>query len=187
MLRTCGWGSGNSAVGSSGTSGKCKYTDAGLLHLGSSRSSRPVGYGDNDNITNKTSTGPVTTDDLDCGIEFASRPKTISFWYKYSPKNSADKGYAEIWIKDANGNLIGEVQTMLLENDGEVYTQKSFTIAHTPGTPKAAKIYVKFLSSYSMDFIKRTNDNFSGPGFANLSDGKYLGSQLYIDDIELTY
>lgn len=38
-----------------------------------------------------------------------------------------------------------------------------------------------------MEYLKRTNDNFSGPGRANLSRGTYMGSQLYIDDIELIY
>lgn len=191
LLRTIGWGSGNTAVSSdavgSGFMGKgtCKYTDAGLLHLGSPRTSRPAGYGQNDNKTNDTSTGPVTTDDLNCGYAFASRPSALSFWYKYSPKNGNDRGYAEIWVKDASGNILSR-QTLNLEAAGD-FTQKTITLNYTRGCAKGATIYVKFLSSYDMEYIKRTNDNLSGPGRANLSNGKYLGSQLWIDDINLVY
>lgn len=184
-IRTHGWGSGNSATGSKGTSGACKYTDAGLLHLGSTRISRPSGYGSDDNLTNKCSTGPLTTDDLDCGMAFASRPSSLSFWYKYSPKNSADKGYAEIWVKDAAGNVLAS-KNVLLEAQGS-YTQKTIELSYLRGASKGAKIYVKFLSSYASDYVKRTDDNFSGPGFGNLSNGTFMGSQMWIDEITLNY
>ena len=52
---------------------------------------------------------------------------------------------------------------------------------------KAAKIYVRFLSTCVPDAFTKSDDWFSAPPFANLSDGKYLGSQLLIDDIVLTY
>jgi len=163
---------------------KCKYTDAGLLHLGSTRATRPSGYSENDNKTNDTSAGPITTSDLDCGIAFSSRPSSLSFWYKYSPKNSSDKGLAEIIISSANGTIAS--QTIYLDASAS-YQQKSITFDYPLGTSKAMKIYVKFMSSYDMEYLKRTNDNFSGPGFGNLDRGTYMGSQLYIDDIELIY
>lgn len=186
LLRTIGWGSGNTATGSKGTSGICKYTDAGLLHLGAGRSVRPAGYGENDNKSNKTSTGPVSTDDLDCGMVFESRPSSLGFWYKYSPKNSADKGYAEIWVKDAAGNIISK-KTMNLESASD-WTKASLPLEYAKGCNKGAKIYVKFLSSYDMEYIKRTDANFSGPGFTgNLGKGTFMGSQLWIDDISLEF
>lgn len=185
LIRTCGWGSGNTATGSKGESGSCKYTDAGLLHLGASRASRPSGYGKDDNITNSTSTGPVSTDDLDCGIAFASRPTGLSFWYKYAPKNSADKGFVEIWVKDASGNILAHKTKNLDKKDN--YTQETIQLDYPTNCVKGAKIYVKFLSSYSMDYIKRTDANFSGPGFANTTRGTFMGSQLTVDEIELIY
>lgn len=184
LIRSVGWGGSNTATGSSGTSGSCKYTDTGLLHLGATRSVRPVGYGENDNkLSASTSVGPLTTDDLDCGIEFASRPSAISFWYKYSPKNTADKGSVEVWLKDVSGNVIASA-TLLLDAV-DTYTRKSIDLDFNQNTAKCVKLYVKFVSSYDMEYYKRTNDNFSGPGFAG-SD-PFMGSQLYIDDIELTY
>ena len=191
LICNVGWGSGNSAISSDAVAsglfgkGKCKYTEVGLLHLGATRTARPTGYGENDNQTNSTSPGPITTDDLDCGVSFASRPSSLTFWYKYSPKNSADNGLAVVELYDTTGALLGS-ETMNLASTGE-YTQKTVNFSYTPGTPKAAKIYVKFTSSNDIEYVKRTNDNFSGPGFSNLTDGAYLGSQLYIDDIELIY
>ncbi|MDE6334318.1 MAG: PCMD domain-containing protein, partial [Muribaculaceae bacterium] len=184
LIRSVGWGSSNSATGSKGTSGTCKYTDPGLLHLGSVRSVRPVGYGEKDNVSNSCSTGPVDTDDLECGISFGSRPAAVSFWYKYSPKNPADKGLAEAWLKDASGNII-ESATILLDAT-DTYTQMTLDFDFDEHTPQCASLYIKFLSSYDMDYVSRTDNNFSGPGFGG-QNGTFMGSQLYIDDVELTY
>lgn len=185
LIRSVGWGKGNSATGSKGTSGACKYTDPGLLHLGATRTERPAGYGENDHKSNDSSAGPATTDDLDCGIAFASRPSALSFKYKYSPKNSNDRGYAEIRVIDASGNAIA-TKTMLLTASSS-YQTAEIAVDYPVGTSKAAKLYVKFLSSYDMEYYKRTDSNYSGPGFANLSNGTFMGSQLYIDDVTLKY
>ena len=176
LLRTIGWGSGNTASGITST-GVMKYADPGLLHLGSSRSERPSGYGDRQ--------GPLTTDDLTCGYAFASRPASVSFWYKYTVKNSSDKGYAEVQVLAADGSVIASTTTDL--SAASSYTQKTLTLNYPAGAKKAAKVYVKFLSTNNRSFLDKTNDNFTPPPFANLSDGKYLGSQLYIDDINLNY
>lgn len=186
LIRSVGWGKGNKATGSKGTSGDCKYTDPGLLHLGATRTGRPAGYGENDNKTNDSSAGPATTDDLDCGIAFASRPSALSFKYKYSPKNSNDRGYAEIRVIDASGNAIA-TKTMLLTASSS-YQTAEIAVDYPAGASKAAKLYVKFLSSYDMEYYKRTDSNFSGPGFGgNFGKGTFMGSQLYIDDVTLKY
>lgn len=172
MLRTIGWGSGNSAVGSV----NFKYSDAGLLHLGASRTTRPDGF--------KDTYGTLGTDDLDCGLAFASRPSAVKFWYKYAAKNSADQGLAEVWVKDAAGNIIASGSQHLSATS---YTQVSIPLNYAAGAAKGAKIYVKFLSTADSKFLTKSKDYFTAPGFGNLSDGKYEGSLLYIDDIELTY
>lgn len=199
LIRNVGWGEGNTATGSGGNGGECKYVDVGLLHLGSTRTARPSGYSVNDNTTSisgptvlgfgsktyTTSTGPVTTDDLDCGISFASRPSSMTFQYKYSPKNAADKGYALVTVYDAAGNVIVTKDVNL--DAASSWTAKTLTLDYPANAAKCGKIYVKFLSSYSMEYVKRTNDNYSGPGFGNLARGTYMGSQLYIDEVKLNY
>ena len=48
---------------------------------------------------------------------------------------------------------------------------------------KATHIYIVFKSG-----DKTSNDTLiEVPKFGNLSDGKYVGSQLYVDDVELIY
>lgn len=177
LIRTVGWGSGNTATGSGGNSGKTKYIDAGLLHLGSNRTARPSTHSDQ--------TGPISTDDLTCGIDFSSRPSSLSFWYKYSPKNSSDNGYVEIWVKDAAGNVLAS-KSQDLGSAGS-YTQVTLPLSYPAGCGKAAKIYVKFLSTNSESFLVKSDANLSGPGFGNLSRGTFMGSQLSIDAIQLNY
>lgn len=175
LIRTVGWGSGNTAVGT--MNGVCKYIDPGLLHLGSSRSSR------NDE---SATAGLISTDDLNCGITFASRPSSLSFKYKYTNKNSNDKGYAEIWVKDASGKIIASGNLNLDPVSG--YTEKTIALSYPAGAAKGAKLYIKFLSTYSRDFLAKNSDNMTPPPFGgNLGKGTYTGSSLYIDDITLNY
>jgi hypothetical protein len=181
LIRTVGWGSDNTAPAYTGGSSTCKYRDPGLLHLGAERTARPSGYGADDN----GGCGPITTSDLDCGIAFTSRPKAMSFWYKYTAKNSNDAGEAEISLLDASGNVIASGKASLGASSS--YVQKTITLTYAHGSAKAAKIYVKFLSTADAQFLTKSTTNFDYPPNRNLSDGTYMGSQLYIDDIELTY
>lgn len=153
------------------------FADAGLLHLGASRTTRPASATGHN--------GTLDTSDLDCGLSFDSRPSSIGFWYKYTPKNSSDQGLFEFWVKDAAGNNIASGTRSLAA--ASAWTQVTIPITYPWNTAKGAKIYVKFLSTNNSDFLTQSNANFSGPGFANLSNGRYLGSQLYVDDITLTY
>lgn len=184
LIRSVGWGSGNTATGSKGSSGKCKYTDAGMLHLGANRTGSQH-RGDTEFAQkNSTAHGSILTDDLDCGIAFASRPAALTFWYKYSPKNSADRGLAEVYVYDASGNVLASGALALAAASS--YTRQTIPLSYATAT-KAARIYVKFMSTNSPEYLVRTDSNFSGPGFANLGRGTFMGSQLYIDDVELTY
>ena len=176
LIRTVGWGSGNTASGSV-TTGVMKYADAGLLHLGATRTSRPSGFSDR--------AGSLNTDDLNPGIAFSSRPSALTFWYKYSPKNSADKGFAEIWVKDATGQILA-AKSIDLGSTG-TYTQVTLPLDYSSSAAKAAKIYVRFQSTNDTSYLVKSSSNFSAPNFGNLSNGTYLGSQLYVDDIELVY
>lgn len=166
-LRTIGWGAGNSAVGSISGSNP-KYIHKGMLYLGGS---------------------PSQQDQLEAqatkGISFASRPSALKFWYKYSPKNGADYGGALIWVKDASGNVIAEGRLSNL--NAREYTQVSIPLSYTATSAKCATIYVEFVSSDHPNWNTRSKDWFTVPGFGNMSDGKFQGSSMFIDDIELIY
>lgn len=172
ILRTVGWGSSNQALGNSGST---KYADAGLLHLGKSRGIRPDGYGG--------VTGPLTTDDLDPGYLFTSRPSAISFKCRYSPKNNADKGLAYIAVLDENGNVIRENQ-ILIDNTAE--DTQTIPLEYGYNSPTASKIYVKFLSTYTSEALQSSTSWLNFPGFAGLTQA-YHGSELFIDEIKLEY
>lgn len=176
VIRTIGWGSGNSAA--FGVGGNCKYIDAGLLHLGANRYERPTTH------AGKV-TGSVTTDDLVCGIPFASRPVQMSFWYKYVAKNSADSGSALVWLKDAAGNKLFE--TVIALPSQSTYKEIVIPINYTNTETKVASIYVRFLSTSTESTLVKDSKYLDGPGFGNLSRGTYMGSKLLIDDIQLQY
>ena len=185
LVRTNGWGSDNTAVGvvvgKGGTivkiEAKMKYADPGLLHLGTSRSERPAGYSDHN--------GPLTTDDLTCGISFASRPSSMSFWYKYIPKNSSDKGVAEIYVYGMGGTLLAKATKDLASASS--YTEITLPLTYAATAGKASSIYVKFLSTNDRSFLSQEEANFTPPAYGNLSRDMYYGSQLFIDEITLNY
>ncbi len=161
LLRTIGWGSGNAAIGQISDKNP-KYIDVGMLHLGSSAS--------------------VKGEELQEGMEFNSRPINLTFFYKYIPKNSADYGMVEIWIKDASGNIIAQGSKQLASTN---YERAIIPLSYSINTPKAAMIYVKFVSSANEACLARNKNNFNCPSVLN--SATFMGSQLLIDDISLTY
>ncbi len=174
-ISTQGWGPQNSAL--FGVNGVCDFIDPGLLHLGDTRNARPAGY------TGRS--GPLNTDDLNCGYAFASRPSAVQFWFKYEAKNSADHGVAIAKVYDSLGREIASGQLEL--GSQSAWTQKSIPLTYAFGAPKAAKIYVCFMSTNVADALTKNSSWLNGPGFANTSRGEYSGSRLYIDDINLSY
>lgn len=166
-LRTIGWGAGNSATGGI-SSGNPKYITKGMLYLGTS----PTRYSEMDVEIQK-------------GIEFPSRPVSISFFYKYVKKHGSDYGEMSIWIQDAAGNTIATGHESQLGLDS--YTKVTVPLTYVDNPAKAAKIYVEFASSGHPDWNTRAKDWFTVPGFSNMTDGKFQGSSLFIDDIVLNY
>lgn len=159
LVRSVGWGSGNSAASTAP-----KKTDAGYLYLGS---------------YNPTTQAP------DYGIKFNSRPSAVTFWCKYNPKNPEDKFIAKIVILNSSNEIINESQLAASECGaiGE-YVQKRIDLNYISNLDKASKMYIVFQSGTRID---ANNTDFSYPPSMNLSDGEFLGSQLYIDDVELIY
>lgn len=122
------------------------------------------------------------------GDSFESRPASLTFWYKYTPYNSADQGYAEISVLAADGSVIASGSANLSETSA--YTAQTIALTYADGAQKAAKIKVVFRSTYDTDTYLKANC-FPEPitsswGTYYLND-YYIGSQLFIDDIELNY
>lgn len=169
VISTVGWGDGNTAwldkIGSGLRGGKCEHLTVGELYLGS---------------YNAQSQAPDYT-----GLDFVSRPSSMSFYYKYTVRNSADWGVAEIHVLAADGTEIASGSRQL--NAVNDYTPVSIDLNYAVGAKKAALIKVMFKSSGNSACQSVSNDNLSSPPSANLSDGRYTGSELYIDEIMLNY
>lgn len=166
VLRTVGWGSGNTAAAISGF-GTCHYVTPGELFLGTS------GYNNQ-------------TPDNSYGIDFASRPSALKFYYKYFTVSSDNGDYAtaEITIRDSSGNVITAKKNLTAHSDWEPET---LSLDYPLTASKAVQISVAFKSSGNSNCWKAESKYMTPPPARNLSTGEYLGSQLYIDDIELIY
>lgn len=164
LIETVGWGA-NSAAAISGM-GTCKNLTPGELYLGT--------YDSN-------SKSPVY------GIAYSGRPESLEFWYKYTAKNSADYGEAFITVLDANGNVLATKSQNLTATG--TYTNVKLSIADLYAVPcaKGATLKVGFKSSANTDCHSINESNLTPPPARNLSDGRYTGSSLYIDDIRLNY
>lgn len=169
LIKTVGWGQGNSAA--AGIS-SIKHASVGQLHLGNS----PTQF--------VNTSGESYDDVIDFGYPFSSRPSSLSFWYKYQPKNSNDYGYAEIWLKSADGKVIAKETRNLTKADA--YTEVVMNLPYTI-KQKAARICVIFRSSANPDCYAINESNLTYPGFAASKDTQTVGSQLYIDDVTLNY
>lgn len=169
VISTVGWGDANTAwlgqIGSGLRGGKCEHLTVGELYLGT---------------YNAQNEAPDYS-----GLDFASRPSSISFYYKYAVRNAADWGVAEIHVLAADGTEIASGSRQLSAvND---YTPVSIDLNYAVGAKKAALIKVMFKSSGNSDCQSVSNANLSSPPSGNLSDGRYTGSELYIDEIVLNY
>ena len=162
LVMTVGWGSGNSSLG---YSGKCENVTAGELFLGSLDASY----------------NPVR------GYAFTSRPNKLTFNAKYitHQAGNGDYGFAEIKVKDADGNVIAEAHKNI--NEMAEYTNVELKLTYPRGAKKAASIEVNFKSSANPDCIKFDRKYLSDAGSAQLTTQEYTGSRLYIDDIRMYY
>lgn len=164
LIRTVGWGNQNTAAanGKGKHAGTVKHATAGELYLGS--------YNGGANY----------------GIDFVSRPESITFWYHYDPATaeSDDYGYAEIKLYDAEGNEIASAISNI--NAIATWTEKTLQLTYS-STAKAAKISVLFKSSNNPNALNIEDKYWRYPGVKNVSGGEYVGSELYIDDITLNY
>lgn len=178
LIRTVAWGSGNSATANvfspsdNAGFGTLNHTTPGELFLGT------YNNGSKD------------------GIEWSSRPTAINFNYAYVTVSAGngDYGRVEYTLWDAadneiaNGGMnINETQTRNSAADYvPVYHQGSIAINYT-AKGKAAKMRLVFISSANENALNHSKTYWTTPGHQNRSGGEYIGSELYIDDVELIY
>lgn len=163
LIRTVGWGGGNAAAAISGM-GTCENVTPGELYLG---------------------TYNVENHKPEYGYAFTSRPMAVQFMYKYIPKNSADWFVVTVEVKDDTGSVIA-AKTVTKTGAVAAYTQEVVRLEYN-AIKKAATLSIVFKSSGNESCWEANTNNLTPPPARNLSDGEYLGSQLYIDDVELIY
>lgn len=170
-------GESSTTQSSSGRSGACALV-------------RTVGYGTIYTVTPESKyvlAGELYLGSYDSGanygIDFASRPAKLSFWYQYSPYASDDTGYADIEVLDASGNTIATGSTTLASASD--FTQATISLTYARGVAKASTIRVKFRSSSKSSLS--TSTDLPTLRSTSGATSTYTGSELYIDDIELTY
>lgn len=163
-IRAVGWGNGNTAAGAIS---KCENATVGELYLG---------YYD-------SSTQKPVYD----GIEFSSRPKSMTIDYKYIPGKGGDQYYAEIVILNKQSDTVTEIGRGLSRNGNSVgdWTPLTVNIDYTEEGKKmkATHIYIVFKSG---DKAGKEYCN-TLPPFANLSKGEFVGSEFFVDNIILNY
>lgn len=166
LIRTVGYGSGNAAGSATGNPASgfktCEYYAAGELFLGSYNN------------------GAVYS-----GYPLASRPTSVSFYWKYdSYGSSGDFGDCEVEVLDAAGNTLASAGCVF--NKQDTYDLKTLNLNYDFGCAKAATIKIRFKSSANTAL---TNNStwLNGPGNKNVSGGEYVGSELYIDELKLNY
>lgn len=160
LIRTVGWGDGNTATinGGLGTVDNCT---PGELYLGTYNNSPQY------------------------GIAFTSRPTAFAFDYKYIRKNS-DTFIAELVVLNDSGKEIAHTELKSSEaQPTDEWVTKKVEVQYVGEFKlhKAAKMYIRFVSGKSTS----TDDLMIYPSASNLSNGEYIGSQLYIDNVTLIY
>lgn len=169
LIRTVGWGTGNTATASlTGGFGTCQNVTAGELFLG---------------------TNWIADDEPNTyGIEFEGRPQTISFWYKYTEGKSGngDYGYYEVsfYGPDSAEPVFSATGQLPAKPQYDQYEQITVTPKYTG---KVNKLVITFKSTGRTDALKANSTWMTPPPAWNLTTGEYVGSSLYIDEIELTY
>lgn len=164
QIRAVGWGNGNTAAG--GLS-KCENATVGELYIGHYDSNTQKAVYD--------------------GIEFTSRPKSLIFDYKYTPGKGGDQYYAEIVILNKQGETVTEIGHGLSRNGNSVgeWSPMTINIEYTDEGKKmkATHMYIVFKSGdkAGKDYCNTL------PSFGNLSDGEFVGSEFFVDNIKLNY
>ena len=168
LIRTVGWdnGSGNSGI-------NLKHVAAGKLFMGT------YSFDHNNN-----------KDTYNYGQPFTSRPACVKFWYKYLP-NGSDNFKAWVVVESrTNGEIIRLGAGEITGGETTEFTENTIPITYTNTSLKATHMYIAFSSSAACSDeegtetsnLKSLVENGEIDGYTH-----YEGSNLYIDDISLTY
>ena len=161
LIRTVGYGSGNTASTGEGKAGTVNLISPGELYLGTY--DKGARY----------------------GVPFRSRPTGFRFSYKYV-KKASDKFIAEIVVLDDSGNEIATSRLPESEARASDSWKQACVMLEYAGDykqTKAASMYIRFVSGSST----AKDDLLIVPPAMNLSNGEYVGSQLSVDNVELIY
>ncbi|MDE5658098.1 MAG: PCMD domain-containing protein, partial [Muribaculaceae bacterium] len=160
VVRTVGWGAGNTA---GGNLSKVNNVTAGQLYLGKFKS---VGQ------------------TPDYGYGFNSRPSELTFQAKYEAAKSDDFGSAEVRVLDASGNILAS-NSVNIGTDKSAWTEISLPLSYSANAAKASTIVVIFKSTAHSSGASKSYLKL--PAFAANAKTESVGGQLYIDDIKLNY
>lgn len=121
------------------------------------------------------------------GYAFTSKPKSMTFWYKYTSAASGEQGFVQIEVERREGSTVTSL-AKTIQNLPAVaqYTQVTVPLTGYPDGVKSSHIKVMFSSSDKCSYTQsqedgniKTNDN--------RADCISTGSVLYIDNIRLNY
>lgn len=132
------------------------------------------------------------------GLNFGSRPMSVSFEYKYVPVNG-EQAQADVMIYDAAGEVVAS-QTVLLSAVADM-TSRTVKISNYKFGKKAAKLYIAFRSTRSGvtpavnipsgSALKESGVRLNTDYYWTLSENTYkalaTGSVLTIDNVKLGY
>ncbi|MCM1164286.1 MAG: DUF4493 domain-containing protein [Muribaculaceae bacterium] len=167
-ISTLGYGEGSTYANSSGTIGENKHTAVGMLFIG-----------------NHSASGE-TSETIEYGKPFTSRPAGFSFKYKFAPINT-ESFKAYMVVENRNNGVVelgrGEIVSGTAQSN---FTTATVNIDYKNKSLKATHIYIVFLSSTAespaVKGVKGSKGTFNG-----FADSKRVGSVLTVDDIELIY
>lgn len=125
------------------------------------------------------------------GMSFTSRPRSLSFYYKYTPCNT-DKMVVEIIVENRSNGTVTQLGSGSFTSGSTVnsFTLKTIDVNYTNTSLKATHLRILFKSgtdSWSNTAVSDDSLWLEVPSKNNLSNGKYVASQLYIDDVTLGY
>ena len=122
---------------------------------------------------------------IEDGHAFASRPASMSYWYKLDCHES-DPYYAEVKVLAADDEVIGSARKTDAASTVSSWTQVTLPIEYTVTDKKAEKIYIIFKSSSSGKKNSRKY-NLSRYDYGEGNVTIHAGNVLWVDDVRLNY